>query len=67
MGYRAVHEMTVQGRAIVDAFYGSRPTLSFWNGCSQGGRQAITEAERYPADYDAILAARQGSTTWNCT
>jgi feruloyl esterase len=56
MGYRAVHEMTVQGRAIVDAFYGSRPTRSFWNGCSQGGRQAVTEAERYPADYDAILA-----------
>jgi len=56
MGYRAVHEMTVQGRAIVDAYYGSRPTRSFWNGCSQGGRQAITEAERYPADYDAILA-----------
>jgi feruloyl esterase len=56
MGYRAVHEMTVQGRAIVDAYYGSRPTRSIWNGCSQGGRQAITEAERYPADYDAILA-----------
>jgi feruloyl esterase len=56
MGYRAVHEMTVQGRAIVDARYGSRPQFSLWNGCSQGGRQAITEAERYPADYDAILA-----------
>jgi Tannase and feruloyl esterase len=56
MGYRAVHEMTVQGRAITDAFYGSRPSRSVWNGCSQGGRQAITEAERYPADYDAILA-----------
>ena len=56
MGYRAVHEMTVQGRAIVDAYYGSRPTRSFWNGCSQGGRQAITEAARYPGDYDAILA-----------
>jgi feruloyl esterase len=60
MGYRAVHEMTVQGRAIVDAFYGSRPTRAFWNGCSQGGRQAITEAERYPADYDAILAGAPG-------
>jgi feruloyl esterase len=60
MGYRAVHEMTVQGRAIVDAYYGSRPKLSFWNGCSQGGRQAITEAERYPSDYDAILAGAPG-------
>jgi tannase/feruloyl esterase len=60
MGYRAVHEMTVQGRAIVDAYYGSPPKRSFWNGCSQGGRQAITEAERYPADYDAILAGAPG-------
>src|SRR4029077_5798988 len=56
MGYRAVHEMTVQGRAIVDAHYGSRPQFSLWNGCSQGGRQAITERERYPADYAPILA-----------
>jgi len=60
MGYRAVHEMTVQGKAIVDAYYGGRPTRSIWNGCSQGGRQAITEAERYPSDYDAILAGAPG-------
>jgi len=56
MGYRAVHEMTVQSKAIVDAFYGTAPTLSFWNGCSQGGRQGITEAQRYPADFDGIVA-----------
>ncbi len=55
-GYRAVHDMTVQAKAIVDAFYGTRPTLSFWNGCSLGGRQGITEAQRYPADFDAIVA-----------
>ena len=52
-GYRAVHEMTVQAKAVIDAFYGARPTLSIWNGCSQGGRQGITEAVRYPADFDA--------------
>src|SRR5262249_10291957 len=56
MGYRAVHEMSVQGKAIASRFYGASPTLSLWNGCSQGGRQGITEAERYPSDYDAIIA-----------
>ena len=56
MGYRAVHEMTVQGKSIVSAFYGSAATTSIFNGCSQGGRQAITEANRYPTDYDAIIA-----------
>jgi feruloyl esterase len=56
MGYRAVHEMTLQAKAIIDAFYGAQPKLSFWNGCSLGGRQGITEAQRYPADYDAIVA-----------
>jgi feruloyl esterase len=56
MGYRAVHEMTVKAKAVMDAFYGSGPKLSVWNGCSFGGRQGITEAQRYPADYDAIVA-----------
>ena len=37
-------------------FYGSLPTLAIWNGCSQGGRQGIAEAVRYPSDYDAIVA-----------
>jgi feruloyl esterase len=56
MGYRAIHEMTVQSKAIVDRFYGTAPTLSMFNGCSLGGRQAVTEAARYPADFDAIIA-----------
>jgi len=55
-GYRAVHEMTVKAKSIVDAFYGSAPTLSIWNGCSQGGRQGITEAVRFPTDFDGIIA-----------
>ncbi len=55
-GYRAVHEMTLQAKAIVDAYYGASPSLSFWNGCSLGGRQGITEAQRYPSDYDAVIA-----------
>ena len=55
-GYRSLHEMTVKAKAIVNEFYGTLPRLSMWNGCSQGGRQGITEAARYPADYDAVIA-----------
>lgn len=55
-GYRAVHEMTVKAKAIVDAYYGGGPKLAIWNSCSTGGRQAITEAERYPGDYNGIIA-----------
>ena len=55
-GYRAVHEMTVQAKALVTAYYGDPPKLSIWNGCSTGGRQGITAAARYPADFDAVIA-----------
>jgi feruloyl esterase len=54
--WRAVHEMTVQAKAIVAAFYGSAPRLSYWTGCSSGGKQGLTEAQRFPADYDGIVA-----------
>ncbi len=54
--YRAVHEMTVQAKSIVNAYYGSAPRVSYWNGCSTGGRQGLKEAQRYPADYDGIIA-----------
>jgi feruloyl esterase len=55
-GYRAVHEMTVASKAIVAAFYGTGPKLSYWNGCSLGGRQGLMEAQRFPTDYDGIIA-----------
>jgi feruloyl esterase len=55
-GYRAVHEMTVKAKSIIERFYGRPPMHAYWNGCSQGGRQGVTEAIRYPADYDAIIA-----------
>jgi feruloyl esterase len=55
-GYRAVHEMTVRAKAIVQAFYGRPATHAYWNGCSQGGRQGLTEAMRFPTDYDGIIA-----------
>ena len=54
--WRAVHEMTVQAKAIVAGFYGNGPRLSYWTGCSSGGKQGLTEAQRFPADYDGIVA-----------
>jgi tannase/feruloyl esterase len=55
-GYRAIHETAVQGKAIAKAFYGDAPKRSYFNSCSNGGRQALMEAQRYPGDYDGIIA-----------
>lgn len=55
-GYRAVHEMTVKAKAVVAAHYGSAPKYTYWNGCSTGGRQGLKEAQRYPDDFDGIIA-----------
>ena len=54
-GYRAMHEMTVRSKAIVQAFYNRAPQLSYYQGCSTGGRQGLMEAQRYPDDFDAIV------------
>jgi feruloyl esterase len=54
--YRAVHELTVVGKAVTAARYGKSPDRSYWNGCSTGGRQGLKEAQRFPDDYDAIVA-----------
>ena len=55
-GYRAVHELTVQSKGVIKAFYESDPARSYWNGCSTGGRQSLMEAQRFPDDYDGIIA-----------
>ena len=55
-GYRSEHEMTVKAKAIIEAFYGRAPRFSYWNGCSTGGRQGLKEAQRFPGDYDGIMA-----------
>src|SRR5579863_4307720 len=54
--YLGIHEMTVTGKALAEAFYGRAPQHSYFNGCSTGGRQGLSEAQRYPADYEGILA-----------
>jgi feruloyl esterase len=55
-GHRAIHEMTLKAKAIVEAFYGRAPERSYFTGCSTGGRQGLMEAQRYPQDYDGILS-----------
>jgi feruloyl esterase len=55
-GYRAVHEMTATAKAIIAAHYQTAARRSYWNGCSTGGRQGLMEAQRFPADYDGIIA-----------
>ncbi|MBV9581803.1 MAG: tannase/feruloyl esterase family alpha/beta hydrolase [Chloroflexi bacterium] len=55
-GHRAVHQMTLKARAVIEAFYGRPAHHAYWNGCSTGGRQGLMEAQRYPSDYDGILA-----------
>jgi feruloyl esterase len=55
-GYRSIHLMTVIGKQIASAFYGEDAKRSFFTGCSTGGRQALMEAQRFPDDYDGIVA-----------
>src|SRR5215813_4075364 len=55
-GYRSEHLTAVDSKQAITNFYGAGPKLSYFTGCSGGGRMAFQEAQRYPADFDAILA-----------
>ncbi len=61
--WRSEHEMTVKAKAIIQAFYGSAPRFSYWNGCSTGGRQGLKEAQKFPDDYDGIIAGAPANRT----
>jgi len=61
--WRAVHEMTVKSKAIAAEHYGTPVGRSYWTGCSSGGRQGLKEAQRFPEDYDAIVA-RAPANNW---
>jgi feruloyl esterase len=55
-GYRSMHEMALRSKTIIEAFYRRGPQLSYYQGCSTGGRQGLMEAQKYPDDFDAIIA-----------
>src|SRR5207247_10002597 len=55
-GYRAIHESAEKGKTLTKAFYGDAPKRSYFSSCSNGGRQALMEAQRYAGDYDGIIA-----------
>jgi feruloyl esterase len=59
-GYRAVHEMAAASKSLINAFYGEPAKFSYFTGCSAGGRQALKAAQRYPADFDGIVAGSPG-------
>jgi feruloyl esterase len=60
-GHRATHEMTRVAKTMVSAFYKVASFRSYFEGCSTGGQQALSAAQRYPADYDGILAGDPGN------
>jgi hypothetical protein len=55
-GYRAIHLTAGVAKETIRAYYGEAPRRSYFNSCSNGGRQALMEAQRFPADYDGIVA-----------
>jgi Tannase and feruloyl esterase len=55
-GYRAIHQMTETAKAVIAAFYGQPEKHAYFESCSDGGREALMEAQRFPADYEGIIA-----------
>jgi hypothetical protein len=55
-GGRSTHLMAVVGKLIAERYYGKRPARSYFRGCSTGGREGLSEAQRYPGDFDGIIA-----------
>jgi hypothetical protein len=64
-GYRGTHVTALAGKAITESFYGKAPSKSYFQGCSSGGQQALSEAQRFPWDFDGILTGAPAPTmTW---
>jgi feruloyl esterase len=63
-GYRAIHEMTLKAKDVIEAYYGKHEEHAYFNGCSTGGRQGFMEVQRYPDDYDGVVS---GAPVFNFT
>lgn len=55
-GYLSEHVFALAAKAIIGSFYGQAPAYSYYDGCSDGGREALMEAQRFPADFNGIIA-----------
>jgi tannase/feruloyl esterase len=60
-GYTSEHALAQAAKAIITAYYGKPPTFSYYEGCSDGGREALVEAQRYPRDFNGVLAGAPGN------
>jgi feruloyl esterase len=65
--HRAVHTAIVNAKRVVTEFYGRAPRYSYFQGCSTGGHQALMEAQRYPEDFDGIVAGAPGNNRTHLT
>ena len=59
-GFRSLHLTAVTAKLMIQAFFGQEPSKSYYDGCSQGGRQGLMLAQRFPADFDGIIAGAPG-------
>ncbi|KAK1658146.1 tannase and feruloyl esterase [Colletotrichum godetiae] len=57
LGSQTLYDEAIIAKHLIETYYGREPSYSYWNGCSQGGRQGAALAQRYPSVYDGIIAA----------
>lgn len=62
-GYITEHELAVVAKTLIKDFYGSAPSYSYYDGCSQGGHEALLEAQRYPRDFNGVIAGAPAMIT----